>query len=119
MLVCANGGAVLSLPCASIDGIDFLMRAYNRSHSVYFPCISPQSLVRANGGAVLSLRAGDIMFMPPRVFHLARNVETTVSCNFSLVSMDDVPDMLLQVRSTTVHNCTYLIPCIMHVQCVN
>ncbi|KAG2454647.1 hypothetical protein HYH02_000487 [Chlamydomonas schloesseri] len=55
----------------------------------YFPNL--QELVHATGGAVLPLRAGDMMIMPPRVFHLARNVEATVSCNFSVCTMESVP----------------------------
>ncbi|KAG2436457.1 hypothetical protein HXX76_006760 [Chlamydomonas incerta] len=50
-----------------------------------------QDLVHATGGAVLPLRAGDMMIMPPRVFHLARNREATVSCNFSVCTMESVP----------------------------
>ncbi|PNW86437.1 hypothetical protein CHLRE_02g086400v5 [Chlamydomonas reinhardtii] len=50
-----------------------------------------QELVHATGGAVLPLRAGDMMIMPPRVFHLARNRAATVSCNFSVCTMESVP----------------------------
>ncbi|KAG2483671.1 hypothetical protein HYH03_017474 [Edaphochlamys debaryana] len=55
-----------------------------------------QSLVRATGGSVLSLRCGDMLVMPPRVFHLARNRAPTVSCNFSVCTMDSVPLTLAQ-----------------------
>ncbi|GIL57722.1 hypothetical protein Vafri_12877 [Volvox africanus] len=57
------------------------------------------SLVQATGGAVITLRAGDLMLMPPRMFHLARNCAPTVSCNFSICTMESVP---LTVAQTLV-----------------
>ncbi|PNH02219.1 SWI/SNF-related matrix-associated actin-dependent regulator of chromatin subfamily A member 5, partial [Tetrabaena socialis] len=55
-----------------------------------------RSLVDATGGAVITLRAGDMLLMPPRVFHLARNCAPTVSCNFSVCTMQSVPLTLAQ-----------------------
>lgn len=60
---------------------------------------SLMAMVNACDGAIFSLGAGDMLLMPPRVFHFARNRENTVSCNFSLCTMDCVPLMLSQTLS--------------------
>ncbi|GFR50189.1 hypothetical protein Agub_g12347 [Astrephomene gubernaculifera] len=56
-----------------------------------------QSLLKATGGAVVPLRPGDMLIMPPRLFHIARNLTSpTVSCNFSVCTMDVVPSVLFE-----------------------
>ncbi|KXZ42863.1 hypothetical protein GPECTOR_114g314 [Gonium pectorale] len=50
-----------------------------------------KAFVEATGGVVVTLRAGDFLIMPPRVYHLARNCDLTVSCNFSVCQMEQVP----------------------------